>query len=59
VHERIPAGPLQVAVRLPGGLRGWRARLLVAGTEVAAEAATGWSRLEVGRIVDHKVVVLG
>jgi hypothetical protein len=58
VHELVPVGPLQVGVKLPPGVPGTRARLLVAGTSTAAAARAGWSRFEVKTIVDHEVVVI-
>ena len=58
VHELIPIGPLRVRVRLPQDVRGGRARLLVSGRPVTADATAGWSRFEVNSILDHEVVVI-
>jgi len=58
MHELIPIGPLRVRVRLPQDVRGGRARLLVSGRPVTADATAGWSRFEVNSILDHEVVVI-
>ena len=58
VHELIRIGPLQLGVRLPRDVGGARARLLVAGTGIAAGVSGGWSRFEVGSILDHEVIVI-
>lgn len=58
VHELIPIGPLHVGVRRPQDVRGRRARLLVAGTAVAAGTTAGWSRFDVKAVLDHEVVVI-
>jgi hypothetical protein len=58
VHELIPVGPLQVRVRLPRGVRGATARLLVGGAVVPAGEAGGWTRFDVKAILDHEVVVI-
>ena len=58
VHELIPVGPLHVGVKQPQDVRGRRARLLVAGTAVAARTAAGWSRFDVNSVLDHEVVVI-
>jgi Hypothetical glycosyl hydrolase 6 len=58
VHELIRIGPLQLGVRLPRDVGGGRVRLLVAGTGTTAGASDGWSRFEVGSILDHEVIVV-
>jgi hypothetical protein len=59
VDELIPIGPLQVRVKLPTGVSGKRARLLVAGKTVTARAIAGWSHFEVKSMLDHEVSVIG
>ncbi len=58
VHELIPIGPFCVRIRLPSGVRGRRAKLLVSGKSIRAAVSGGWSQLEVAKITDHEVVVL-
>ena len=59
VHELIPIGPLRVRVKLPADVPGKRGRLLVAGKTVPATTRAGWSRLEIGSVLDHEVAVIG
>ncbi len=58
VDEFISVGPLEVRVKLPEDVRGEHARFLVAGKTVSASVSAGWSRFEIGSILDHEVVVL-
>ncbi len=58
IHELIPIGPLAVRVRLPAGVRGDSARLLVAGGAVKPRVSKGWASLEIGSVLDHEVVVI-
>jgi len=58
VHELIPVGPLQIRVKLPAGVRGAAARLLVAGGGVPAATSGGWCQFEVKSILDHDVIVI-
>jgi hypothetical protein len=58
VHELMPVGPLGVGIRLPPDVRGTRARLLVAGQAVAVDTGAGWARIEIGRVLDHEVIVI-
>jgi hypothetical protein len=58
IHELIPVGPLAVKVRLPDGVRGQRARLLVAGGAATPKLAGGWASFEIQSVLDHEVVVL-
>ena len=58
IHELIPVGPLAVRVRLPEGVRGQSARLLVAGGAAAPKVANGWASFEIGSVLDHEVVVI-
>lgn len=58
IEELLPAGPYLVHVRLPAGVAGRTARLLVAEREAAVSVEDGWARLEVPGILEHEVVVL-
>ncbi|MCI2419574.1 hypothetical protein MOQ72_19190 [Saccharopolyspora sp. K220] len=57
--DLVPVGPLQVRVRadMPDG--DTKIRLLVAETDVPANASDGWVSFTVPRIVDHEVAVIG
>ncbi len=58
VHELIPVGPLSVRIRPMEGLRPQRARLLVAGKDIACPAENGWLSLSLASLVDHEVIVV-
>ncbi len=58
VHELIPIGPLKVRIRLPRGVRGAEARLLVGGSRLVPTIRDGWAALELSSILDHEVVVV-
>ena len=58
VHELIPIGPVKIGIRLPKGLRGKRAQLLVAGGTIPTHTVSGWSRFEVKNVLDHEVIVV-
>jgi hypothetical protein len=61
LHELIPVGPLEVAVKLPAqatGDAGVTARCLVSEQTLNPEVEDGWARFEVAWISDHEVVVI-
>jgi hypothetical protein len=58
IDELVPVGPLKVGLRLPQGVKGSRARLLVAGTAVPVKAEGGKATFEVRSVLDHEVVVI-
>lgn len=58
VHELIPVGPFHIRLRLPPGISGRRAKLLVSRTKARVTVSGGWSQFEVSRIADHEMVVL-
>jgi hypothetical protein len=58
VDELIPVGPLHVKVKLPAGVRGKTARLLVAGGHASSSVGGGWANFVVKSILDHEVVVI-
>jgi hypothetical protein len=58
VHELVPVGPLEIRFRLPEGVRGRHARLLVSGGEVAPARQGEWAAVKVASVTDHEVIVL-
>jgi hypothetical protein len=58
VHELIPVGPWRVQVKLPAGVAGNKARLLVSGGKASASVRNGWSRFEIKSVLDHEVVLI-
>jgi len=58
VHELIPVGPLRIQVKLPDGVAGKKARLLVSGAKAPASVRNGWSRFEVKSVLDHEVILI-
>ncbi len=58
LHELIAVGPFEVAVQLPEGTTGTRARCLVSDQATDLAIADGWAHFRVERIVDHEVVVV-
>ena len=59
VDEVIPAGPIRVSVRPPMGGRVSCVRLLVSRQSVRTTNTTGWITLDISRIDDHEVAVVG
>ncbi len=57
-EDLIPAGPLQVSVRLPASVRGKSVRLLVAGGTARGTQANGWTRVTVPSVLDHEVLLI-
>ena len=58
VDELIPVGPLQVRLKLPGGVRGRSVQSLVSGRKLAAITKHGQASFEVKSILDHEVAVI-
>ncbi len=58
VDELIPIGPLKVRIKLPQGVRGANARLLVGKRAVVSGISDGWIAFELKNILDHEVVVV-
>ena len=58
VHELIPVGPIEVRLRVPAGVGGRKARLLVAGVSRRALRQRGWAVVEISSVLDHEVLVL-
>jgi hypothetical protein len=59
IDELIPVGPFHVKVKLPPGVGGRTARLLVAGGTTPISIAGGWAELQIKSVLDHEVVLLG
>jgi hypothetical protein len=58
IDEIIPVGPLRIRVRLPPGVRGRRARLLVSAASPSLRVADGWASVDLPAVTDHEVVVV-
>jgi hypothetical protein len=58
VDELIPVGPVTVRVRLPQGVRGRSARLLVAGRAVTPKVEGGVATVRIESVLDHEVVLV-
>lgn len=58
VHEFIKIGPLRVKVKLPTGITGKTARMLVAGATLPPSVKNGWTEFEIGAVLDHEVIVI-
>jgi hypothetical protein len=58
IDELIPIGPLQVRVKLPQGIAGRTAKLLVSAGSAPVTVNRGWAEFAVKSILDHEVVVL-
>ncbi len=58
IDEYIPIGPLEVRIKLPAGVAGRSAQLLVAGGKAAVGTKQGWATVEVKRVLDHEVLVI-
>jgi hypothetical protein len=58
VDELVPVGPLRIKVKLPAGVRGRSAKLLVANRMLALANSGGWSEVKIGSVLDHEVVVI-
>jgi putative glycosyl hydrolase-like family 6 (GHL6) protein len=57
IDELISVGPVRIGVRLVGGVRANRARLLVSDKAMNVSAKNGWMYVEVPSILDHEVLV--
>jgi hypothetical protein len=58
VDELIPIGPLKVKVKLPRGVAGRSAKLLVSTGTLPASVSQGWVEFEVKSVLDHEVVLI-
>lgn len=57
-HEIVPVGPLGVRFRLPGGVRGVRAQLLVSQGETPVRREGEWAAVSLPSVGSHEVIVL-
>lgn len=58
IDELIPIGPLQVAIKLPQGIRIRSASLAVTAGQVPFRINQGWAEFTLQSILDHEMVVL-
>ncbi len=59
IDELVPVGPLRIRVKLPAGVRGGTAKLLVAKRVVSlARVDSGWADVRIDSVLDHEVVVI-
>jgi hypothetical protein len=56
--DLIPSEALKLGVRLPEGVRGRSARMLVSGKGVAVTRSGEWARVVVPPVLDHEVLVI-
>ncbi len=56
--DMVPSGPLRFGVRLPAGVHGRSARLLVSGKVLTPVIANGWARVTIPSVLDHEVLVI-
>jgi hypothetical protein len=59
LHELLPVGPLEVAVRLPSAVPGQTVRGCVEERELPSEVKDGWCRFTVPSVLDHEMIVVG
>jgi hypothetical protein len=59
VEELIPVGPLTVRVKLPPGVAGRTARLLVSNQSTSVAVNQGMAVFRVNSILDHELAVIG
>ncbi|RCK70177.1 Tat pathway signal protein [Desertihabitans brevis] len=59
LHELIPLGPFRVQVRDPRLTGEIRGRALVADTDLTVSTDAGTATVEVPKLLDHEIVVLG
>ena len=58
IDELIPVGPFRVRIKLPAGVSGRAARLLVSGGPAPVAVVNGWAEVQVKPILDHEVILL-
>ena len=61
VHDLVPVGPVRVRIHAPFRDAGWKpaARALVGGTTLPVRFDQAWCEVEVPKISDHEVLVIG
>ncbi len=58
IDELIPSGPVQLALRMPAGVKGRTVRALVSGRGLPSTAVNGFQRIEIPSITGHEVLVI-
>jgi hypothetical protein len=58
IDELIPVGPMKFAVKLPDGVTGRHAKMLVSNKSAACAVSKGWARIEIPSVADHEVLVI-
>jgi hypothetical protein len=58
LREIIPIGPLTVRVRVPGGLRATKVKLLTGGTSAAPQGVNGTLTVRVPTVAVHEVIAV-
>jgi hypothetical protein len=58
IDELIRIGPLDVAVKLPKGVRAAKARLTVSTGTIPVHTNQGWARFSVKSILDHEMIFI-
>jgi hypothetical protein len=58
MEEFIPVGPVTVRIKLPTGVNGRTAKLLVAEQVAAVSVEGGWAEVVIPLILSHEVVVI-
>jgi hypothetical protein len=58
IDELVPAGPLDIRLRLPRDVRGHIVKPLVAARSLAAHVDREWVRVEPPSVLDHEVLVI-
>jgi len=56
--DLVLSGALQFAVRLPEGVRGRNARMLVGGKSATPAVSRGWAHVGISSVLDHEVLVI-
>jgi hypothetical protein len=56
--DLVPSEPLKIGIRLPVGVGGRSARLLVAGKGATPVLSNGWARVVIPTVLDHEVLVI-
>lgn len=56
--DLVPSEPLKLGIRLPVGVGGRSARMLVSGKGATPALSNGWARLVIPSVLDHEVLVI-
>ena len=58
IDELIPIGPFRIKVRLPEGVSGRHAQLLVSARKLSPAVQAGWATFELASVEDHELIVV-